>query len=84
VKFPLNSPLYTTFPLFSPLSAIIFPSPPPFPPLDLGVKKAPTVWSGLGEVWLVTESYVDPSALPGVLREICGLIYCGYALASDG
>jgi hypothetical protein len=56
VNSPLNSPLYTTFPLFTPLSAIIFPiSPhlsPPFFRLLLSAwdEKSPDQWPGLAGV----------------------------------
>ena len=75
---PLNSPLYTTFLLFTPLWPIIFPSPPPFaPPLSevFGAEKNPDQWPGHVVVGrLLIESYDDPSVLQGERRRISGLL----------
>jgi hypothetical protein len=66
VYSPLNSPLYTTFPLFTPLSAIIFPTSPHLSPPVFGRKKSPDRRPGLVGIGLLTaESHVDSNALLG-------------------
>jgi len=57
----LNSPLYTTFPLFTPLSAIIFPISPHLSPPVFGRKKAPTEGQGL---WVLVYLLLKVTSIP--------------------
>ena len=66
MKFPLNSPLYTTFLLLSPLSAIIFPPPPLSRRAEKGRKKAPTV--GPGQVRY--GAYLEISLFPTLIKTL--------------
>jgi hypothetical protein len=69
VNSALNSPLYTTFPLFTPLLPIIFPIPPHLSPVIVGlildVKKPRPYGQGLRGKGLLTGSYDDPNAPQG-------------------
>ena len=89
---PLNSPLYTTFPLFTPLWPIIFPSPPHLPPRVFspwlgvfpGMKKAPTeVRAKEGGAYLLEVALI-PAIFDTRTKRFTGTLWACFAGANSG